>query len=118
MTTRAFSRDVHDRSDLRVALRRLLDECDHALIVTASDPMARRSPGEEDARVVVIRGRAPTIENLARHLLEQSRAIIRRLRGATTPKCDVEVAITEGSVTFVVWGPEPGREQAGRVQPQ
>lgn len=27
VTTRPFSSDVHDRPDLRVALRRLLDEC-------------------------------------------------------------------------------------------
>lgn len=88
------------------------------LIVTASDPMARPSPGEADARVVVVPGRAPTIESLARHLLDESTAVIRALPRGLVPECNVEVAITEGSVTFMVGRAEPGGEQAGRVQPR
>jgi 6-pyruvoyltetrahydropterin/6-carboxytetrahydropterin synthase len=93
--TEAFPRDEIDMSLDFGDLKNIMRKFDHKMIVTPGDAEFTNSSLFEPEGVVVIRGKGPSVENVAIHVLDETVELIRRKfpdRGITY---DIEVTITE-----------------------
>lgn len=94
-----------DVTTLTTSLGDVLGAIDHRLLVAADDPIAARLSADDaaDTRgIVVIPGRAPTLENLARYVSALTEAQVAALARTPGLDCSIAVTMTEGDVTFEV----------------
>ncbi len=91
----AFPRDEIDMSldfgDLKNIMRRF----DHKMIVTPGDAAFTDPSLFEPEGVVVIRGKGPSVENVAIHVLDETVELVRKKFPDRGVGYDIEVTITE-----------------------
>jgi 6-pyruvoyltetrahydropterin/6-carboxytetrahydropterin synthase len=95
VSTETFPRDEIDMSLDFGDLKNIMRKFDHKMIVTDGDATFTDPAIFEPEGVVVIKGRGPSVENVALHVLDETVAHIRAKfpnRGVTY---DIEVTITE-----------------------
>lgn len=93
--TEAFPRDEIDMSLDFGDLKNLMRRFDHKMIVTSGDAAFTDSSLFEPEGVVVIRGKGPSVENVAIHVLDETVELIRKKFPDRGVGYDIEVTITE-----------------------
>src|SRR6266704_240674 len=78
VATEEFPRDEIDMSLDFGDLKNILRKFDHKMIVTAGDAAFTDSSLFEPEGVVVIKGKGPSVENVAIHVLDETVALIGR----------------------------------------
>jgi 6-pyruvoyltetrahydropterin/6-carboxytetrahydropterin synthase len=93
--TEAFPRDEIDMSLDFGDLKNIMRKFDHKMIVTPGDPAFTNSSLFEPEGVVVIRGKGPSVENVAIHVLDETVELISQKFPDRGIPYDIEVTITE-----------------------
>jgi 6-pyruvoyltetrahydropterin/6-carboxytetrahydropterin synthase len=91
----AFPRDEIDMSLDFGDLKNILRKFDHKMIVTAGDTTFTDPSLFEPDGVVVIKGKGPSVENVAIHALDETVELIRKKFPNQGVTYDIEVTITE-----------------------
>ncbi|HEY8551794.1 MAG TPA: 6-carboxytetrahydropterin synthase [Vicinamibacterales bacterium] len=95
VATEEFPRDDIDMSLDFGDLKNILRKFDHKIIVTEGDPAFTNPELFEPEGVVVIKGRGPSVENVALHAMEEVIAHIRDKFPGRRKRYAIEVIITE-----------------------
>jgi 6-pyruvoyltetrahydropterin/6-carboxytetrahydropterin synthase len=95
VATEEFPRDEIDMSLDFGDLKNILRKFDHKMIVTESDREFTDASLFEPEGVVLIKGRGPSVENVALHALDEVAALIRAKFPDQGRRYAVEVIITE-----------------------
>lgn len=95
IATEAFPRDDIDMSLDFGDLKNIMRKFDHKMIVTEGDATFTDPAIFEPEGVVVIKGRGPSVENVALHVLDETVAHIRTKFPNHGVTYDIEVTITE-----------------------
>jgi 6-pyruvoyltetrahydropterin/6-carboxytetrahydropterin synthase len=93
--TQEFPRDEIDMSLDFGDLKNVMRKFDHKMIVTASDLTFMDRTLFEPEGLVVIKGKGPSVENVALHVLDEVVALIRTQFPDRGLSYDIEVTITE-----------------------
>jgi 6-pyruvoyltetrahydropterin/6-carboxytetrahydropterin synthase len=93
--TEAFPRDDIDMSLDFGDLKNILRKFDHKMIVTEGDAAFTNPDLFEPEGVVLIKGKGPSVENVAIHALDETVALIRNKFPNRNVAYEIEVTITE-----------------------
>jgi 6-pyruvoyl-tetrahydropterin synthase len=93
--TEAFPRDDIDMSLDFGDLKNIMRKFDHKMIVTDGDVTFMDPKLFEPEGVVVIKGKGPSVENVAIHVLDETVALIQRVFPNRGVAYDIEVTIIE-----------------------
>ena len=91
----AFPRDEIDMSLDFGDLKNIMRKFDHKMIVTPGDETFTDAALFEPEGVVVIKGKGPSVENVAIHVLDETVALIGKKFPKRGVAYDIEVTITE-----------------------
>ena len=95
VSTEMFPRDAIDMSLDFGDLKNIMRKFDHKMIVTDGDQTFMDPSIFEPEGVVVIKGRGPSVENVAIHVLDETVAHIKEKFPGRNVTYDIEVTITE-----------------------
>jgi 6-pyruvoyltetrahydropterin/6-carboxytetrahydropterin synthase len=98
--TEEFPRDAMDMSLDFGDLKKIMRDFDHRMIVTASDPDFADPAKFEPEGVVVIEGKGPSVENVARHVWGRVVDRIREKYPNEKKRYRIEVEIQETENNF------------------